>query len=57
MLSEGGRDEARPSNLFVDLPQASRIVPGDVGLTEGIPQVDTPNGRKDSKNGWAADLA
>ncbi len=57
MPSEGGRDGARPSNLFVDLSQASRIVPGDVGLTEGIPQVDTPKGRKDFKNGWATAFA
>jgi hypothetical protein len=55
--SEGGRDGTRPSNLFVDLSQASRIVPRDVGLTEGIPPVDTPNGRKDFKNDWAAALA
>jgi hypothetical protein len=32
-------------------------VPGDVGLTEGIPPVDTPKGRKDFKNGWAVALA
>ena len=56
MQSEGGRDGARPSNLFVDLYRASRIVPRDVGLTEGIPPVDT-NGRKDFKNGSAAVLA